>query len=59
MRSLVTLAAFIGAAALFVIVVGLLGGVGSVELLVALTGASVVTAAWVHRSTHGSRRASG
>jgi hypothetical protein len=59
MRSLVTLAVFIVATALFVIVVGLLGGVGSVELLGALTGASVVTAAWVHRSTHPSRRASG
>jgi hypothetical protein len=58
MRSLVTLGVFIAAAALFVIVLGRLGGVGSVELLVALVGASVVTAAWVYRSTHASRRAS-
>jgi len=58
MQSLVAVAVFIGSAALFVIALGLLGDVGSIELLIALIGASAVTAVWVYRrSTRASRRA--
>lgn len=50
MRALYGLAVFAGTAIALVVLMGALGGVGSIELLVAVVLASAITLLWVSRS---------
>jgi hypothetical protein len=50
MRTLSALAVFIATAVLLLLLIGMLGGVGSVELLLVLGIAAAATAVWLNRS---------
>lgn len=49
MRALYALAVFIGTATVLVMLMGALGGVGSIELLLAAVLAAAITVLWMHR----------
>jgi hypothetical membrane protein len=49
MRALYALAVFIGTATVLVMLMGALGGVGSIELLLAVVLASAITVLWMNR----------
>jgi hypothetical protein len=51
MRTLYALAVFIGTTIASVVLMGALGGVGSIELLLAVVLAAAITVLWVHRRT--------
>jgi hypothetical membrane protein len=49
MRTLYALAVFIGTTIVLVVLMGALGGVGSIELLLAVVLAAAITVLWVNR----------
>jgi hypothetical protein len=51
MRTLYALAVFIGTTIASVVFMGALGGVGSIELLLAVVLAAAITLLWVNRRT--------
>jgi hypothetical membrane protein len=51
MRTLYALAVFIGTTIVLVVLMGALGGVGSIELLLAVVLAAAITVLWVNRRT--------
>ena len=59
MRALYALAVFIGTVVVLVLLMGMFGGVGSVELLLAIVLAAAVTALWVSRTSSPARETSG
>jgi hypothetical protein len=55
MRAVSALAVFIGTVILLLVLMGMLGGVGSIELLLAVLVAVATTVLWVNRSRRSDR----
>jgi hypothetical protein len=51
MRRLYALAVFVGATIVLVVLMGAFGGVGSIELLLAVVLAAAISVLWVNRRT--------